>query len=338
MICVFWLIFTFICMKLVFLGDVMLGRYINELLKAHPSEYPWGDTLDIISSADARFCNLECAISNKGMPWNKTKKVFHFRSDTKNVAVLKKAGINCVSLANNHALDYGYDALLEMLDTLKDQNINCAGAGRDLEAAMHPAIFKVHNYKLGWLALTDNEPIWEATGNSPGTYFVPISLENRRYPELLNLIKKTKASVDILIVSVHWGPNWGYRPKTNHIPFAHSLIDSGADIIFGHSCHVFQGVEFYKNCPIIYSAGDFIDDYAVDPEERNDQSFIFLVEIKNKKITGLKLYPTIIKNFQVRHPKGDQAEIIANHMKSLCNEFGTYARWVPSQEYLELCI
>lgn len=323
-------------LKLLFVGDVMLGRLVNDCLKEEPFEYPWGDTLDIFESADVRFCNLECAIANNGEPWTLTRKVFHFRSDSKNVAVLKKAGIDCVSLANNHILDYGYDSLLETLNTLESQNINYAGAGINIEGAMRPTLFEVQGCRIGFLALTDNEPVWEATKDCPGTYFMPISLEDKRYPVLIEYIKRIKAGVDILIIAAHWGPNWGYRPEASHIPFAHSLIDNGADIIFGHSCHVFQGVEVYKNRPIIYSAGDFIDDYAVDLEEPNDQSFIFLIEVHGKKIKGLKLYPIVIKNFQARHAKGETMEAMVNHMKLLCEEFNTIIQWDTHLQCLDI--
>lgn len=321
-------------MKLLFIGDVMLGRLMNDRLKDNSFSYPWGDTLDIFNSVDVRFCNLECAISDKGEPW--TQKVFYFRSDAKNVAVLKEAGIDCVSLANNHALDYGYEALWEMLDLLKAQKIHYAGAGKDNLHATRPAVFEVQGLKIGFLAFTDNEPTWEAKEAISGINYVPISLSDKRYLELIETVKKTKSAVDILIVSAHWGPNWGYRPQEEHIPFAHGLIDSGADMIFGHSCHVYQGVEIYENCPIIYSAGDFIDDYAVDPQERNDQSFIFVIELEKKKIQGMKLYPTIIKNFQARHAKGEKGERIAQHMKQLCEDFNTIVRWNGDLGCLEI--
>ncbi len=314
----------------------MLGRLVNDFLKEGTPDYPWGDTLDIFSSADVRFCNLECAIADGGEPWTKTQKVFHFRSDAKNCEVLKKAGIDCVSLANNHVLDYGYGALLETCDTLRSFHINYAGAGINKEAAICPAIFEVQGLRIGFLALTDNESGWEAAKDSLGTFFMPISLVDTRYPALIEHIKRTKASVDILIMSAHWGSNWGYRPERMHIPFAHSLIENGVDIIFGHSCHVFQGIEVYKNRPIIYSAGDFIDDYAVDSEERNDQSFIFLVETEGKIIKELKLYPTVIKNFQARHAKGEIGKAIAQRMRLLCEEFGTIVRWDDRLQCLEI--
>lgn len=314
----------------------MLGRLVNDRLKDESFSYPWGDTLDIFNAADVRFCNLECAISNKGEPW--MRKVFHFRSDAKNVAVLKEAGIDCVSLANNHALDYGYDALLEMMEILKTEKIHYAGAGINVEMAMRPAIFEVKGVKIGFLAITDNEDVWEATKDIPGIYYLPIELEGRRYAALIEIVKRTKACCDILIVSAHWGSNWGDRPEPGHIPFAHSLVESGADIIFGHSCHVCRGVEIYKNRPIIYGAGDFIDDYAVDLDERNDQSFIFEIETEGKTINGLKLYPTVIKHFQARHAKGEKGERIGQHMKLLCEELDTIVRWDRGLGCLEISV
>src|SRR5512143_1036996 len=98
-------------MKLLFVGDVMLGRLVNDMLKDEPPEYPWGDTLRVFREADFRAANLECVMSDVGEPWSATYKVFHFRTDSKNVEVLKKARIDFVSLANNHTLDFGYEAM-----------------------------------------------------------------------------------------------------------------------------------------------------------------------------------------------------------------------------------
>ncbi len=329
-------------MKLLFVGDVMLGRLVNECLKEQSFAYPWGDTLDVFRSADVRFCNLECVISDKGEPWSITPKVFHFRSDRKNVSVLKNARIDCVSLANNHVLDYGYDAFFEMFEILKEEKIHYAGAGNDVEEARKPAVFEVGGCRIG---LTDNEPIWEATNERSGTFYMPISAKGEERSntgefsrDLMNLIKRTKADVDILIVSAHWGSNWGYRPEPEHVGFSHFLVDCGADIVFGHSCHVFRGVEIYQNRPIIYSAGDFIDDYAVDSDERNDESFIFLVETEGTHIKGLKLYPTVIRNFQARHAKGETGERIGQKMKLLCEELDTAVRWNSGLKCLEVFV
>ncbi len=321
-------------MKIIFLGDIMIGRLVNEVLKYQKPEYIWGDTLNILKLADLRIGNLECVISDIGEPWSLTPKVFHFRSDSKNIDVLKVAKIDIVSLANNHTLDYGYEALFSMLENLKKNKIMFAGAGKNLKEAKKPLTLNKKGIKIGFISFTDNEPVWSAKENFPGIYYVPIDLNDQRAKDLFDLVKKTKNNVDLLIVSAHWGPNWGYRPQPHHIPFAHKLIESGADIIFGHSCHVFQGIEIYKEKVVIYSAGDFVDDYAVDEIERNDQSFIFMIEIENKKIKKVILYPTVIRDFQAKLAKNDEKIEIMNKMQKLSEELGTKAKIF--QDYLEI--
>ena len=122
-------------MRLVLVGDVMLGRGVNATLKQVRSEYPWGNTLPLFHQADWRLCNLECVMSDRGVPWSSTPKAFHFRSDAKNIAVLKAARIDAVSLANNHTLDFGYDAMREMLALLDTNDIKHAGAGLNHSSA-----------------------------------------------------------------------------------------------------------------------------------------------------------------------------------------------------------
>jgi len=322
--------------KLLFVGDVMLGRLVNNFLKRAKPETPWGNTLSIFKQADLRICNLECVLSDRGTPWMPDEKTFHFRSDPKNVEVLKAAGIECVSLANNHALDYGPNAMAQMLSVLDQAGIHHAGAGKDELGASQPAYFSVNNLKVGFISVTDNESDWEATDKKGGIHYVPIDPTDKRAKKLFDLVKETKKRVGFLIVALHWGPNWGYRPQPNHPPFAHALIDAGADLLFGHSCHVTQGIELYKGKPILYSTGDFVDDYAVDRVERNDRSFIFMVEIEKGKIHKLKLYPTTIDGFQAHLAKGEEARQIAHKMQTLCQDFKTSSQWDSKEGFLEI--
>ena len=323
-------------MKLLVVGDVMLGRLVNQVLQHEPPEYPWGDTLAMFHAADFRLCNLECVMADRGRPWSVTPKLFHFRSDAKNVAVLKAAHIDCVSLANNHTLDFEDAALLEMLQVLDDAGIGHAGAGRDWAEGARPAISMVQGQRIGVIALTDNEPGWEAEARKPGIFYVPIDVHDRRADTLLEMIRQTKEAVDVLIASVHWGPNWGYRPPAAHPPFARALIEAGADIIVGHSGHVFRGIEFYRGRPVIYCAGDFIDDYAVDEVERNDQSFLFVLELDGGQVRGLRLYPTVIRDFQARRARRGEAEAIAAKMQRLCADWHTRAIWRDHERCLSI--
>ncbi len=321
-------------MRLAFVGDVMLGRNVNDALQAQPPEYPWGDTLPIFQAADARIINLECALADGGEPWALTPKVFHFRSDAKNIAVLRAADINMVSLANNHALDYGYDALDETLRILDTAGVARAGAGHDLTAARRPAILTVGDVTIGMLAFTDNEPAWAATPERAGVFYVPVDLDDARVRELLDITRRTKTAVDALIVSAHWGPNWGYQPPPEHVPFARALIEAGADVVFGHSGHVFRGVEFYHGRPILYCAGNFVDDYAVDLVERNDESGIFTLEWEAGAARAVRVHPTTIGDCQARLARGSEAEAIAGKLRRLSVARGAAAEWDAAERSL----
>jgi poly-gamma-glutamate capsule biosynthesis protein CapA/YwtB (metallophosphatase superfamily) len=323
-------------MTLLFTGDVMLGRLVNAVLQEKSPAYPWGDTLALFQQADVRLCNLECVLSDWGTPWSATPKAFHFRSDAKNVAVLTAAHIDAVSLANNHTLDFEYEGLFHTISNLDAAGIQYAGAGTTITAASEPAIWEVKGKQLGLIAFTDNEPGWEATEEQPGILYVPMTLKDRRATKLLELVSVTKAQVDVLVVSAHWGPNWGDDPPAGHIPFAHALIDAGADVIFGHSGHVVRGIELYKEKPILYCAGNFIDDYAVDEVERNDQSFIFSVEMDGQRLSRLLLYPTVIAAFQARRAKQHERKAIIARMQRLCRKLNTATTWDEQAGRLEI--
>ena len=314
-------------MKLAMVGDVMLGRLVNEALKERPPDYPWGNTLPLLRGADFRICNLECAISDDGNPWSASPKEFHFRSDAKNVSALLAARMNAVSLANNHTLDFGYDALLDTLEILDRAGIAHAGAGRTPKDAERAAVVEILGTKVGIIAFTDNEPGWEATSDTPGTFYVPVDLEDERARRLLGLVRETKKRADLLVVSAHWGPNWGYEPPTSHVPFAHAVVDAGADVVFGHSAHVFRGVEIYRSRPIIYCAGDFVDDYAVDLDERNDESLVFVLETGRHGVQGVRLYPARIESCQANLATGKAGRAIGEKMRRLCAGFETSSRW-----------
>lgn len=324
-------------MRMVLVGDVMLGRLVNSALKKEQAYYPWGDTLDIFKNADFCMCNLECVITRFSMHWSPVVKAFHFQTDPKNIEVLKSASIDAVSLANNHVLDFNYEAMMKMLQILERAGIWYAGAGKDLAQASAVAIPEVQHFLFGILAFTDNEPEWEAEKDKPGVYYVPLDFGDVRAKRLFQVVKEAKYNVNFLIMSAHWGPNWGYDPPEEQIPFAKALIDAGADVVYGHSGHIFRGMEIYKGKPIFYCTGNFIDDYAVDTMERNDQSFIFSIEIsKRGKLKEIILYPTVIRNFQAMLAVGTEKKEIVDRMTKLCERLGTKVKWHPRKSFLEI--
>ncbi|MBI5419034.1 MAG: CapA family protein [Deltaproteobacteria bacterium] len=323
-------------MKLLFVGDVMLGRMVNRALKELPPEYPWGDTLEIFRDADARFCNLECAISDRGAPWSPATKAFHFRSDAKNVEVLRRAAIDAVSLANNHILDFEEVALRDTLDILDRNRIHHAGAGRNALEAEAPAVFRIGGRTAALFAFSDNEPGWRASKRKPGIFYLPADPKDGEAKRFCRLVEKTKGKADLVVVSAHWGPNWGYEVPEEHVAFAHALVDSGADVVFGHSAHVFRAVEIYRHRPIFYSAGDFVDDYAVDAIERNDESFLFMVDVNGGRYAKVTLHPATIGEFQANLAEGARARSIAVKMQALCRAKNTSSSWRERARFLEL--
>lgn len=322
-------------LTLLLVGDVMLGRGVNQELAYRAPDYPWGDTLALFERADFRVANLECTISDRGAPW--PEKEFTFRSDAKNIAVLTAARIDAVSLANNHSLDFGPDALADTLAILDRAGIAHAGAGTDLTAAFKPGCSTVRDTKIGLISFTDDRPLWEAGSGRPGIAYVPVDFREDRAEHLFDTIRSTRSVTDVLIVAAHWGPNWGYSPPPSQIPFAHRMVELGADVVFGHSGHVVRGVEIYRGRPIIYCAGNFIDDYGVDPDERNDQSFVFLYRTgRDGAARQLLLYPTVIADCQARMAAAHEAEQIAAKMARLCVNFGTTPVWNAREQCLEI--
>lgn len=317
-------------MLIALLGDVMLGRLVNQRLRRAPASYVWADTMSVLGRADLTIANLECVLADGGEP--APGKVFHFRSDPKNVESLRAAGIGMVCLANNHVLDYGTDAFREMLPVLDAAGILHAGAGLDGDAARRPAVRRVAGTAVGLIAFTDNQPDWEAD-RGPGVYYVPVEDPDRRVAELLDLVRRTKARVQFLAVSAHWGPNWGAGAPGEHRSLARALVEAGADVVYGHSPHIFRGIELFRGKPIIYSAGDFVDDYAVDPVERNDQSFVFLLETDGATPRALQLYPTLIADFQVRLA-GRTSRQAVDRMQRLSRHLGTASAWNADGGYL----
>ena len=322
-------------MEIAFVGDVMLGRLVAEELRRRPPEYPWGDTLPLLRRADVVVGNLEFVLADDGAPW--PGKTFHFRADRRVVASLEAAGFALVSVANNHVLDFGTDAALESLTTLAQRGIGFAGAGPTADAARRPAVIHRDDLSIAMLAFTDNEPDWEAGPESPGVHHVPVSLHDPRAAALLDAVAREREDVDLLIVSAHWGGNWGIDVPRSHRVFARALVDAGADVVFGHSPHVVRGVEVYGGRPILYGAGDFVDDYAVDPVERNDRSFVFVLRTEDAVPIELRLHPTEIVDFHARLADRYAAEI-ARDMAQRCAALGTRAVWDEEESCLVIRI
>lgn len=306
----------------------MLGRLVDQYVITDPAASPvtlWGDVLPVMQRAALRLANLECVISTKGRPWRPGTKPFHFRAHPRAVEFLHAAQIDCVNLANNHVLDYGVEALLECLALLDRAGIRRAGAGRHLAEALAPAVLSSSVGPVAVIGLTDNEPEWEATGSKAGVNFLRYTKWGLVEPYrsgIAGAVAQAKRRAPFLIVSAHVGPNWGL-PSAAMQALAHELIDLGADVYWGHSNHVPQAIEHYKGKVILYSTGDFVDDYAVDERERNDLSFLFLLDLHQYRVRRVSLHPVAIEGFRARTAKRDEASFLMTSMRSKCAAFGS---------------
>lgn len=311
-------------LRLALTGDVMLGRNVGGPIEREPPAYVWGNVLPRMLQADLRFVNLECVVSACGEPVQ--PKVFHFRAPPRTIEVLRAARIDVVSLANNHVLDFGENALLEMLDRLDQAGIARAGAGRDSDEAWSVAHSDSQGLRLGVLAFTDNEPGWEARAGRPGVAYAPTDPESPRLDELLSRVTQAAADVDALVVSAHWGPNMRREPPPHFRLIARAVLDAGARVFWGHSAHIFQGIERRGDGIVLYDTGDFVDDYAVDERERNDLGFLFELELDAAGSVGeVALTPTAVdaRACRVDLATGANAEWACERMASLCDAFGT---------------
>lgn len=300
-------------------GDVMIGRGVDTAISRHGYAYAWGDLLPLIKSMDATIINLETTLTNGN---RKVEKTFNFKASPDKIHTLTEAGITAVNLANNHILDYSEEGLSDTIRELQKAGIKYTGAGMNMEEACKPAILVCQNIRIGLLGFTDNEPGWQAGKTKCGVNYIDIRYSHDR-ERALEAIRELKEETDFVIISLHWGPNMNERPNRQFIEFAHLMISRGADIIHGHSAHIFQGIEVYRNKLILYDTGDFVDDYVVDPFLKNDHSFFFIIELVKNRIYRLRLVPVLISHYQVNQAVKKESEWSLQRMQQLSSEFGT---------------
>jgi poly-gamma-glutamate synthesis protein (capsule biosynthesis protein) len=305
--------------KLALAGDTMLGRGVAHVLATSPPSAIFSDeVVAAFGEADLGFVNLECCISTRGRPWPDPGKPFFFRAPPAATKVLTLLGVDCVSLANNHALDFGTEALLDTFEHLTAAGIEWVGAGPDVERARQPVLLEAAGLRLAIVAFTDHPADYAAGPGRPGVAYA--NLRGGTPDWLLHTIKTAATETDAVLVSPHWGPNMRATPLPYVRRAAHELRLAGATLVAGHSAHVFQGVEDH----ILYDLGDFIDDYAVDETLRNDLGLLFLVTL-DPRPQQLEAIPLALDFCHTRLAvaAGNEAAWVRQRFRSLCAELGT---------------
>ena len=355
-------------------GDVMTGRGIDQILP-NPSApdlyerwvqhardyvvlaerrngairapvgfgYVWGDALGVLAqrNPDLRIVNLETSVTTSGR--YQPDKGIHYRMSPGNVSCLQAAGIDCCVVANNHVLDWGETGLLQTLDVLADAGIYTAGAGATREQAEAPAILHSGGTRVlvfAWGAASSGVPAdWEATDTLPGISYLG-SVTPARVEAIAEVIARHHRPGDVVVASLHWGGNWGYRIADAHRELAHALIDdAGVDLIYGHSSHHPLGVEVYRGKAVLYGCGDLVNDYeGIRGYEafRSDLAFMYFpaIDRDSRQLVSLELVPMQMRRFRLNRCSAEDRHWLARRLEEQSVGFGL--RVAEGEEALRL--
>jgi poly-gamma-glutamate synthesis protein (capsule biosynthesis protein) len=352
--------------RLFLCGDVMIGRGVDQILpspcppklyeeyvssaegyvrlaeaasgpipRGVDLSYIWGDALAELDAQapDARIVNLETSVTRSETAEHKA---INYRVSPQNAECLRVAGIDCCSLANNHVLDWGPSGLIETLDTLARLGISATGAGCTIDEARRPAILDIPQkgrIVVMSFALPDSgTPIdWAATRAAPGVNLLPdLSAEN--IDLACELARRAALPGDILVISIHWGSNWGYHVSNAQRQFAHRLAEeAGASIIHGHSSHHPKGFEVYRNRLVLYGCGDFLNDYeGISGYEgyRGDLSLMYFADVDaaSGDLTRLRVVPLHMRRLRLERASTADAEWLAQTLDRESAPFGVRVR------------
>jgi poly-gamma-glutamate capsule biosynthesis protein CapA/YwtB (metallophosphatase superfamily) len=298
-------------------GDTMLGRGVAQRLSERGPPLFAPEIAAEIATADLFFLNLECCVSDRGHRWSNPDKMFFFRAPPAAADVLGELGVDCVTLANNHALDFGSTALADTIDNLTRAGIATVGAGANLAAAREPAVFEVLGLRLAIIGVTDHPGEFAARQAHPGVAYA--DLRSGVDDWLIDLVRGQRDDADVVVVSPHWGPNMTSTPPRYVRTAAETLVRAGATVIAGHSAHVCHGIA----PPVLFDLGDFIDDYAVHPLLRNDLSLLFLLTVDEHGPVRIDAMPIALDYGHTRAANSAEHQWISQRFTSACAEFGT---------------
>lgn len=323
-------------LRVMFGGDAMLGRIVRERIERFGPDYPLGPVAPLLRQADLAIVNLECAITACTEEWSGEPKAFYFGAPPSAIEALAGAGVKLVSLANNHTLDFGVQGLEDTVEALDAHAIAHAGAGANLAAATAPAIVECKGMRFGMAAFCDHQQDFAAAPGRPGIAWLDLDDEPGALAAFAGALAPLRdAAVDWPILALHWGPNMVWRPSARFRRLAHGAIDMGWKILFGHSAHVFHGIELRHGCPILYAAGDLVDDYYVDPRFRNDHQLLFELELSGGALRRITLRPVFIEDCRTVPANAAQRDWTFRKITALCAKFGTSALQVGEQLLIE---
>ncbi|MEU3454533.1 CapA family protein [Micromonospora sp. NPDC006766] len=338
-------------------GDVMTGRGVDQILphpgppalrepavtdarryvelaesvngpvpRPAPPEWPWGEALRLLDALrpDVRIVNLETSVTGRG--GYAPGKDIHYRMHPANLACLTAARLDVCVLANNHVLDFGPAGLADTLDTLRAAGIRTVGAGRDADEAWQPAVVPLPDGHrlLVWAVGAPSSgvyPQWAAADGRTGVAYLP-DVSAASAAALAERIAREAGPRDLVVVSVHWGSNWGYEVPPEHVRFAHALIDAGVHLVHGHSSHHPRPIERYRGRLVLYGCGDLIDDYeGIGGQESYRPQLRLLhlptLDLDTGELRRLRLVPVRTRRMRLELAAPDEARWLADLLDGL---------------------
>ena len=301
---------------LAFVGDVgfaqgyaTINKYRSNGSDIHNSISD--EVLSIMESADIMMANNEFPYSDRGTPI--AGKTYTFRADPKDVHIMKDMGVDIVSLANNHAFDYGADALIDTVDTLNDAKLPFVGAGKNFEEASHPVYFHVNGKVISYVSATQierygNPETREATADSPGV------LRTLDPAKAVKAIEEADASSDFVVMYVHWGSESTDLVEKSQRDLAKAYVDAGADLIIGDHSHCLQGIDYVDGVPVFFSLGNFWFN-----SKTLDTCIVRATLDDNCGISSLEFIPCIQRGSGVVGATPAERERIIEYMRGISN-------------------
>jgi poly-gamma-glutamate synthesis protein (capsule biosynthesis protein) len=297
-------------------GDVMLADRWAATIRKKGYDYPFRRITAELKTGDITIANLESPIARGGREF--TDKKFRFRAEQEVAGALKKSGINLVTLANNHTMDFGGQALVETMKNLESVGIAWIGAGENLSDARKMALYTIKGKKIAFLGYSLTQPVEFFAGrNRPGTApgFEKIFVED---------ISRARQQADYVIVSFHWGTEGKSEIQPYQRTIAHKAIDAGADVIIGHHPHVLRGIERYKTGIVFYSLGNFA--FASKGRSADTAAMVRLRFSERKREVEILPLDVLHRRvgFQPQTVSGKQASGIIERLNMLSLPLNTY--------------
>jgi len=300
-------------LNITMVGDILLAAAVGKVMDIHGFDYPWSATAGQLRQADLAIGNLETSVGSRG---TRQPKTYTFQAKPETLQGLVYAGLDIVTVANNHSLDFGLTGLRETLTNLNNYKIHHVGAGNNWAEATRPVILERQGYKIAVLGFTRviPNPNWAAKEDRPGlaTAYDP--------KPVLDAIMATRPQADLVVVNIHWGKEGAAFPEEYQQKLAKALVDSGADIVMGHHPHVLQGVEIYRGKLIAYSLGNFVFSNKTGAPM---DSVMLKARYGPTGFTELSLEPLTLYMTRPQPAQGQERKRILRKLQTLSAPFGT---------------